>query len=213
MSILDKARHAIFEDDDKKVEPTIQAAVVQPVAQPMPISTIYAQKTAAPMQAVATSPSDNSDLYQQIKDKTDFDKTSPGQILQKYLAPLAPIPMDQSQKFKVALAQAQAQEGLTVDKVLDTFDGLLNQLKTEQDNFNTAASQQNDQEVVKRNSQISEINSQIQQLQSQLGQLSNDVIQAQNKISVATNQFSMASSRRQLEITQQKQQYAVLLKG
>jgi hypothetical protein len=205
-----KIHDALFTDDGKKpaqpatpVAPTpaigFNSAIKQP-PQPWP---------AAPAPAITENP----DLYNQILQKTDFDQTAAGQLLQKYLAPLANIPMDQSQKFKVALAQASAQEGLTADKVIATFDGLLVALQNETAAFSDAVAAQTDHEVTQRQSQITNVQAQIQQLQQQLTQLSTDSVTAQSKISVATNQFSMISQRRKLELEQQKAQYAAMLKG
>ena len=163
--------------------------------------------------APASTMTDNPDVYNQILQKTNFDQTDAGQILQKYLTPLASIPMDQSQKFKVALAQATAQEGLTADKIIATFNGLLVALQNETSGFGDYVTQQTDQEVTQRSKQITDIQTQINQLQQQLAQLSTELVTAQSKISVVTNQFSMASSRRKIELEQQQAQYAAMLKG
>jgi hypothetical protein len=211
--LSEKIHDAIFveDDKDKKHHP---AATPTSVANPVPpaVASDYRQ----PPQPWPSTPTptltENSDIYQQIHDKTDFDQTSAGQILQKYLAPLANIPMDQGQKYKVALAQASAQEGLTVDKVLATFDGLKVALQNEVSTFNELAAQRLDHEVNQRNAQITDVQAQIQQLQAQLQQLSNDAVSAQSKISTASNQFSMAAQRRGIELDQQKVQLANALK-
>jgi hypothetical protein len=209
-----KLHDAIFTDDGKKPAAHQATPAAAPAVAPIPATILpgigFTPKTYGAAPATMT---ENPDLYNQILQKTDFDQTTAGQLLQKYLAPLANIPMDQSQKFKVALAQASAQEGLTADKVIATFDGLLVSLQNETSAFSDAVSAQTDHEVTQRQSQIADIQTQIQQLQQQLTQLSTDSVTAQSKISVATNQFSMISQRRKLELEQQKAQYAAMLKG
>jgi glucuronate isomerase len=210
MSKLGNKLHDALFTEEKPSHPTPAPA---PAAAPTPATVPGIGFTPRPYGVAPATVTDNPDLYNQIFQKTDFDQTSAGQVLQKYLAPLANIPMDQSQKFKVALAQATAQEGLTADKVIATFDGLLVALQNETSAFSDAVAGQTDHEVTQRQNQIANIQAQIQQLQQQLTQLSTDSVTAQSKISVATNQFSMASSRRKLELEQQKAQYAAMLKG
>jgi len=213
MSNFTKKLHdAVFVDDggNKKHETPAPAATPAPS---IGFNSAMKQPPQPWPAAPAPTMTDNPDVYNQILTKTDFEQTAAGQTLQKYLAPLANIPMDQTQKFKVALAQATAQEGLTADKIIATFDGLLVALQNEAQGFNDFVGQQTDHEVTQRNNQIASIQAQITQLQQQLTQLSTDLVNAQSKISVANNQFSMASSRRKIELEQQKAQYAAMLKG
>jgi hypothetical protein len=212
MSFKDKLSHAIFEDDDKK-KPVHPAPTAAAAATPAPATPAFTfnqptYSVTRPTPAVT----DNLDLYNQIFQKTDFDQTTAGQLIQKYSAPLASVVADPTLRTKAAVATA-GQEGLTADKVLATFDGLLVALQNETQAFNDAVAAQTDHEVTQRQSQITNIQAQIQQLQQQLTQLSTDSVTAQGKISSATNQFAMVASRRKLELEQQKAQYAAMLKG
>jgi hypothetical protein len=215
----DAAKHAIFTDDDpknKKAAPSAAKPVTPaPAVAPTPATVPnfgFGSAAAGAAYGVAPVVTENTEVYSRIVSKTDFDQTQAGQILNKYLAPLANIPLDPSMKLKTAVAQA-VNDGLTVEKVLATFDGLKVALQNEVQAFNDAASGQTDHEVTARTTRIQQIQQQIADLNTQLQQLSNDLVAAQSKISTATQQFSMAASRRGIELDQQKAQYAAMLKG
>jgi len=209
--LRDKAKHTLFEDDNTSKVP----ASVTPASHEAPIKpTVPAIGFSYPAgAAVAAVPSvDNAEVYEQIKAKTDFDNTQAGQILNKYLLPLANLPLDQAMKLKTALAQASAQDGISVDKILATFDGLKVALQNEVNAFNDAANNQIDHEITSRQNRIQEINSQIAQLQAEQVQLSTELATIQAKISATTTKFQFAASRRGAEIDQQKAQFAIMLK-
>jgi hypothetical protein len=205
---IDSLKHMVFED-----EPESQ----KPVHSPTPSG---AAPTLAPIssgtapQPVFTGPrsSDDDEVYRRILAKTDFDSTDVGTNVQKFLQPLANLPMDAALKFKTAVAQAKAQNGLTEEKILAAFDNLKASLRREQDAFTAKAAQFSAAEITGRQNRITEISAQITKLQQELGQLSGELVEAQGRAAHAQGQFSAALERRSTEIEQQKAQYAALLK-
>jgi uncharacterized coiled-coil protein SlyX len=217
--IIDTLKHAIIEDDpDPKPTGHADAVETQPAsaAAPMPPAAIRGGGT----QGLGP---DGEHAYQKILGKTDFDATQVSAIIHKYLDPLAAIPisaMSESIKFKTAVLQAKAQEGLTEEKILATFDGLKLALQNEQEAFAASAEATKAQELTNRQKKVQEINDaitqkqkEISQLQQRLTQVSTELVEAQSKIQRAESQFTIAAQRRALEIEQQKVHYVSLLQG
>ena len=205
---IDSLKHMVFEDEPESQKPALPAAPSAAAPAPAPIS-------AAPVNQpvfVAQSVADNDEVYRRILAKTDFDATEIGTTIQKFLQPLANLPMDSALKFKTAVAQAKAINGLTDDKILATFDDLKVALHKEQDAFSIKAQQFSQREISGRSARIGEITAQINQLQQELGQLSTELVDAQGKAAHAQGQFTAALERRGSEIEQQKAQYVALLK-
>jgi hypothetical protein len=215
--ILDTLKHAIIEEDpDPKASGQGEGAV-QPAAA-APIASAPVQPMAMPASGV-----DSEKAYQKILAKTNFDTTQVSAVIHKYLDPLAAIPaatMSDSIKFKTAVLQAKAQEGLTEEKILATFDGLKIALQNEQEAFAASADATKAQELTNRQKKVQEINDaiaqkqqEIAQLQQRLTQVSTELVEAQGKIQRAESQFTIAAQRRALEIEQQKVHYVSLLQG
>jgi hypothetical protein len=200
---MDNLKHLVFEDEPETQKSTHSSA---PSAAP----------AKAPLSAEAviqpTTVADNDEVYRRILAKTDFDSTEVGATIQKFLAPLQNLPMDAALRFKTALAQAKAINGLTEVDFLATFDSLKATLQKEREAFSAKAQQFAEREINGRSARINEITSEINQLQQQLGQLSTELVEAQGKAARAQGQFTAASERRTAEIDQQKAQYAALLK-
>ena len=160
-------------------------------------------------------------VYKKILAKTDFQATPVAATIHKYLDPLSAIPaMDERTKFKTAVVQARAQEGLTEQKILATFDGLKFALQNEQASFAATADEMKDQEITDRQKKVQEITDsiaakqrEISQFQQRLSQMSTELVEAQNKIQRAESQFSIAAQRRAVEIDQEKAKYVSLLQG
>ena len=160
-------------------------------------------------------------VYQRILAKTSFDSTQIAATIHKYLDPLVAIPsLDERTRFKTAVIQAKAQEGLTREKILATFDGLKVALQNEQESFTTSAQATKEREIADRQKDVQEINdeiarkqSEITQLQQRLTRMTTELLSAQNKIQRAESQFAAAVQRRALEIDQEKARYASLLQG
>lgn len=203
---MDSLKHMVFEDEPEAEKKAAHSATPSAAAAaPAPIST-------PAVHVSIPSVADNDETYARLLAKTDFDATEIGATIQKFLAPLANLPMDANLKFKTAVAQAKAINGLSEDKILATFDSLKVALHKEQDAFATKAQQFAEREVNGRSARINEITSQIKQMQQELGQLSTELVEAQGKAARAQGQFTAALERRSSEIEQQKAQFAALLK-
>ena len=147
---IDSIKHVIIEDDDPKAEAKPQAhpqalpetapATAAPVAA-SPEST-YPSMSAQPMSEEVEH------VYQKILAKTNFESTQVAATIHKYLDPLSAIPsLDERTRFKTAVVQAKAQEGLTQEKILATFDGLKVALQNEQESFAASAEATKQREV------------------------------------------------------------------
>jgi len=203
---LDSLKHMVFEDEPESQKPAHSVASAS--------ASVVSAPATAPINRTSFSSqvADNDEVYNRILAKTDFNGTDIGATIQKYLAPLASLPMDASLKFKTAVAQAKAQNSITEDGILATFDGLKSALAKEQDSFAAKAKQYSDREIEGRSAKISAITAQINQLQQELGQLSTELVEAQGRAARAQGQFTAAIERRSVEIDQQKAQFAALLK-
>jgi uncharacterized coiled-coil protein SlyX len=223
---FDGIKHVIIEDDDPKPEaqgqsqahPQSHAEAATAVAVPVMAST---DSTA--YQPVNTQPmsEETEHVYQRILAKTNFEATQVSATIHKYLDPLSAIPsMDERTKFKTAVIQAKAQEGLSQEKILATFDGLKVALHNEQDSFAAAAAATKQREIDDRQKKVQEITDaiaqkqkEIAQLQQRLSDVTTQLVGAQGKIQRAESQFTIAAQRRALEIDQEKAKYVSLLQG
>jgi predicted nucleic acid-binding Zn-ribbon protein len=141
--------------------------------------------------------------------------------IHKYLDPLAAIAtLDERTRFKTAIVQAKAQEGLTQEKILATFDGLKVALQNEKESFQASAEATRQREINDRQRKIQEITDQIAQKQREIGQMqqrlsemTTELVTAQGKIQRAESQFTIAAQRRAVEIDQEKAKYLSLLQG
>lgn len=229
MSLKDfgKKLHDTFVEDDGAT-----AAKPAPVPTKAPTSNFNFGTTAAtgfPPPSTVPSPASpfavpgtvvlDEAVYQRVFKLTDFDQTDVGKAVHKYYDALEGTGLDPNTRFKSALKQAGAIDGITADRVLATFDQLLSTLAAEGDKFGKIVEAQTQKEVVARqqhqqqiSDQIAQLTQQIADLQAQHTQLSAELVDAQGKISNAQTQFGLASSRRSNEINQQKAQFAALLK-
>lgn len=216
--IIDTIKHAILEDDpDPKSSATSQPhpdAKAPAASRPPTTVSDGASYHAAGGEAA-------EQVYKRILAKTDFQTTPVAATIRKYLDPLSAIStMDERMKFKTAVVQAKAQEGLTEEKILATFDGLKVALQNEQESFAATAQANKEQEITDRQRKVQEISDaiagkqkEISQLQQRLSQMSADLVEAQNKIQHAESQFASAAQRRAAEIDQEKAKYTGLLRG
>jgi chromosome segregation ATPase len=223
---IDGLKHVIIEDDDPKPgdaqksaqshpQPHTQAA---PVAAPVAVSAdtpAYRPVTAQPMSE------ETEHVYQRILKKTNFEATQVCATIHKYLDPLSAIPsLDERTKFKTAVIQAKAQEGLSQEKILATFDGLKVALQTEQESFANSAAATKQREIDDRQKKVQDVTDaiaqkqkEIAQLQQRLSEVTTELVGAQGKIQRAESQFAIAVQRRALEIDQEKAKYVSLLQG
>jgi hypothetical protein len=226
---FDGIKHVIIEDDDPRPEGQAQhphaevaPAIAAPVAVPADSSS---SQTAypAPYQTMSGQPmsEETEHCYQRILAKTNFAGTQVYATIHKYLDPLSAIPsLDERMKFKTAVIQAKAQEGLSQEKILATFDGLKVALQNEQESFAASAAATKQREIDDRQKKVQEVTDaisqkqkEIAQLQQRLSEVTTDLVAAQGKIQRAESQFTIAAQRRALEIDQEKAKYVSLLQG
>jgi hypothetical protein len=219
---IDTIKHAIVEDDpDPKSSTSNQS---QPEAKTSGAAAASRESVPATSRDGTSSHSlgeETEHVYKKILAKTDFQATPVSATIHKYLDPLSVIPaMDERTKFKTAVVQARAQEGLTEEKILATFDGLKVALQNEQESFASTAEASKEQEITNRQKKVQEITDaiaakqrEISQLQQRLSQMSTELVEAQGKIQRAESQFTIAAQRRAVEIDQEKAKYVSLLQG
>jgi hypothetical protein len=227
---LDGIKHVIIEDDDPKPSGQTQAhpqphTEAAPVAAPVAASTDSAasQTYQTTYQTMSGQPmsEETEHVYQRILAKTNFEATQVSATIHKYLDPLSAIPsMDDRTKFKTAVVQAKAQEGLSQEKILATFDGLKVALHNEQNSFAASAEATKQHEIADRQKKVQEITDaiaqkqkEVAQLQQRLSDVTAELTGAQGKIQRAESQFTLAAQRRALEIDQEKAKYVSLLQG
>jgi len=224
---FDGIKHVIIEDDDPKPEgqaqhaqPRIEMAPAVAVPVAVPADSAASQ---APYQTMSGQPmsEETEHCYQRILAKTNFAATQVAVTIHKYLDPLSAIPsLDERMKFKTAVIQAKAQEGLSQEKILATFDGLKVALQNEQESFAASAEATKQHEIAERQKKVQEITDaisqkqkEVAQLQQRLAEVTTELVGAQGKIQRAESQFTIAAQRRALEIDQEKAKYVSLLQG
>jgi hypothetical protein len=202
-------KHLIFEEEEEPKKPT-KAITVGQTGQPTHGPSTLNLDVKVSGQTVVRDANRNV-AYSKLLEKTSFENTSVGVTLTKYLDPLKGLQIDEHAKYKAALAQAQAQEGLTVDKVLACFEGLKVALKNEVDHFEETATSMSKEQINDKASRQQAIKSQLESLQREWDQLAVEVHSAQSKIDIARRQFQDAVDLRTTELDQQKAHYAGLL--
>ena len=219
---IDSLKHVIIEDDDPKPDgqqhPPAQSETAPAVAAP-----VAAPSDGATYHSVSTQPmsEETEHVYQRILAKTNFDATQVAVTIHKYLDPLSAIPsLDERTRFKTAVIQAKAQEGLSQEKILATFDGLKVALQNEQESFANSAAATKQREIDDRQKKVQEVTEaiaqkqkEIAQLQQRLSDVTTELVGAQGKIQRAESQFAIAVQRRAVEIDQEKAKYISLLQG
>ena len=217
--IIDSIKHAIIEDDDPKPDPRSQTHP-QASSATAPAATT---SSSSPHPVLSSQPMSEEieHVYQRILAKTNFNSTQIAATIHKYLDPLVAIPsLDERTRFKTAVVQAKAQEGLTQEKILATFDGLKVALKNERESFSASAQATREREIADRQKRVQEATdeiarkqSEIAQLQQRLTEMTSELLGAQTRIQHAESQFDAAVQRRAAEIDQEKAKYASLLQG
>jgi hypothetical protein len=218
---LDTIKHAIVEDDpDPKSSTPHPTAPEAATPSPTASSRESFSPPIAQSASYASLGEETEHVYKKILAKTDFQSTPIAATIHKYLDPLSAIAMDDRTKFKSAVVQARAQEGLTAEKILATFDGLKVALQNEQQSFAATAEATKDQEIAHRQQKVQQIGDaiaakqkEISDLQQLLSRESTELVEAQSKIQRAESQFTIAAQRRAVEIDQEKAKYASLLQG
>jgi len=219
---IDSLKHVIIEDDDPKPDGQQHSQSHSEPAPAVAAPVATATDTAA-YHPTSTQPmsEETEHVYQRILAKTNFDGTQVAATIHKYLDPLSAIPsLDERIRFKTAVIQAKAQEGLSQEKILATFDGLKVALQNEQESFTASAAATKQREIDDRQKKVQEISDaiaqkqkEIAQLQQRLSDVTTELVGAQGKIQRAESQFAIAAQRRALEIDQEKAKYVSLLQG
>ncbi len=221
---FDGLKHVIIEDDDPKPQAPAHAQPQADAAPSVPAPVAASTSTVSvPYQTMSGQPmsEETEHCYQRILAKTNFEATQVSATIHKYLDPLSAIPsLDERTKFKTAVIQAKAQEGLSQEKILATFDGLKVALHNEQESFAASAEATKQHEIADRQKKVQEITDaiaqkqkEVAQLQQRLSDVTTELVGAQGKIQRAESQFTIAAQRRALEIDQEKAKYASLLQG
>jgi chromosome segregation ATPase len=228
---FDGIKHVIIEDDDPKPagrsqahpQPHTEAAPADaaPVAASTDSTASQTYQTSYQTMSGQPMSEETEHVYQRILTKTNFEATQVSATIHKYLDPLSAIPsMDDRTKFKTAVVQAKAQEGLSQEKILATFDGLKVALHSEQESFAASAEATKQHEIADRQKKVQEITDaiaqkqkEVAQLQQRLSDVTTELTGAQGKIQRAESQFTLAAQRRALEIDQEKAKYVSLLQG
>jgi hypothetical protein len=196
---LSDLKKAVFDDDGPA-----KAAPAAPAPHPQTLSPApIAAPTSAPV--VTDMAADHSDdAYQRLAARSDFLSTSVFQAINKYLAPMASLAIDDKTKFNIAIKQAQAQDGLdpaAVNAVFEQCKKTLNDLSA-QFAQNVANKTASDVDAKKK---------QAEDLQAQVQQLTEDAFAAKQRIDTAQHKFEVALQTRLNEITQEQSKYASLL--
>ena len=216
---IDSIKHAIIEDDDPKAEAKPESHPTQQATAPVMAN----NATASSHTAVDAQPMSEEveHVYQRILAKTNFNSTQVAATIHRYMDPLLAIAtLDERTRFKTAVVQAKAQEGLTQEKILATFDGLKVALQNEQESFAASAEATKQHEISDRQKKVQEFTDQITQkqreiaqMQQRLSEMTTELVAAQGKIQRAESQFTIAAQRRAVEIDQEKAKYLSLLQG
>jgi DNA repair exonuclease SbcCD ATPase subunit len=203
MSIADKLKHAVFTDEDDAPAKTggKRAPIIGQVAAPVVqnVSDVVAP-----------------DVYQAIRDGSQFESTDSYNLIQRFMAPLSSIPdsaMSPALKVKTAMLQAAAQSSVSAESILGEFDKIETELKCMADAFDSQCKQFNVAEVEHRNQRLTEIGAQIKALQEEQQKLSTEVLQATQHLQQNETNFATAIQRRRMELANQKAQYETYLKG
>ena len=215
---IDSIKHAIIEEDDPKAGVRQETHPEQPAAAPQMVTNAPGSQHTVDAQPMSE---EVEHVYQRILAKTNFNSTQVAATIHKYLDPLSSIAvLDDRTRFKTAVVQAKAQEGLTQEKILATFDGLKVALQNEQESFAASAEATKQREIADRQKKVQDFTDQIAQKQKEIAQMqqrltemTTELVAAQGKIQRAESQFTIAAQRRAVEIDQEKAKYLSLLQG
>lgn len=226
-------KHALLTEDDPalKPEPTVvvKARIPTPGAPRINIPPYIPGSTVTlPRQQIvpvadanySTNDTPDNTFAQSLKAKTNFDTTDVGKQVAHEMKPLEGIAsLTESDKINIAL-KAGAEEGLTAEKIIATFDSLLQTLESENSGFQNAvaAATQSGPEAIKAQIQaeadkIVDLEAQITAARAKQSDLSTELIKASTKIQTNTMQFNAAYEARKSELSSAKSHYQSILQG
>lgn len=151
-------------------------------------------------------------VYQSVLAKTNFDDTPAGKAIHKYFDALDGSGLDTATRFKSAMKQAAALDGVTPDKVLAAFDDMEAALEDDAAGFDKVAQSVEAQQITSRQQKLQDIAEQAAALEQQRQQVGAELAEQQQSHANAVAQYGLARQRRASEIQQQKAQFAALLK-
>lgn len=185
-----------------------------PASKPAPVATPNpaAPHPGSPAVLAESAPADpGSDAYQRLAAQTDFTATPVFQTIQKYLAPMASMQLDEKTKFKVAVQQAVAQDHLSPDAISAAFDQFKADLQAASEQFQQKVAKATAVQVDAQKAQAESLAAQSLQLQEQVAQITKDALDAQQRLQMATLRFEQARQTRTSELAQEQARYASLL--
>lgn len=190
----------LFEDSGEKKDAPAAAPVQAPAA----------TGSVAPQYVSET----DSNVYENLKGATDFEKTEVGQKLQKYLAPLAGLTaVDPNTKLKMAVAQAASLDGLTTDQILGAFPAMKEALQKEAATFESELALFVQEQVEAPGVKAKELAEKISQLQVEQRAAVDQSTANGAKAMALKTEFSMALQRRTTELDQELVRISTILKG
>jgi len=154
----------------------------------------------------------DENVYKSVLTKTNFDTTPVGKTIHKYFDALEGSGLDTNARFKAAMKQAAALDGITPDQVLATFDQLQSALETDAQNFQKVADNVEANQITARQTKVAQLQQQVETINGQISQLQTELVGEQNNHANAVTQYGLAESRRGQEIAAQKAQFASLLR-
>ena len=221
--ILDSLKHLVVDEEEKTVVSNTVPSAPPPAvpvvsfANTAGVALYQAPSTGSPaglsslVDAATPATAEADNFYQKLLGKTDFDKTDVAVAIQKFAAPLEGIITDGQLRFRTAVAQAQAQAGITADAILAVFDQLKDKLTEGEDGFRRSEAAFKDHEIDARSKRLDVIQQQIAALQDEQTKTANELAEAQAKAARVSSGFNSALQRRTSEIDAQKAKYAALL--
>lgn len=190
---------SIIEDDSPKAVPA--ATAQHQVAPPAPVSTPTSYISPTQLVDVADH---SDDAYQLLFSKTNWEKAPVFIAIQKYLAPMEGLAVDEKTKFSIALKQAQAQDGIDPSALLQNLDAMRTSLSDAANAFAQSVAAKSATEVDAKKKRAED-------LQKQVQQLTEEAFAAQQKLQSAQHKFDIAVQTRLSEINQAQAKYSSLL--
>lgn len=210
--MLGGLKKLIFEDaqETPKAAPKAEAKPTKFDGPPPSAAERYYGPTTA---TVLPGAVDDGEFYPRLARQTAFETTQAGTVVSKYVTAMATLPLDANLKFKTAVAQAKALDGLQDGDVLAAFEQMAGAMNAETQTFQKMSEQYAAENVAAPTTRIGELSSQITALQQEVATLSANVAEAQGNLSRLQSGFAMAAQRRTSEIEQERARTTAILKG
>ena len=199
--LVDQAKSVVMEDEPTKVHTSSTPATPPPA--PAPVVPITSAPILTESVPVATEAPD-SEMYQRLVEKTNWENSPVFQAIKKHLAPLKGMALDPKTKFSVALAQAKDLDGVDPAAVTQAFEDAKSNLTAQLNNFRQIVANKMATEVETKQAKAKE-------LQTQAQQLNEEAFAAQQKLQAQQHKFEIAATQRQTEINQKQAEYNSLL--